>query len=201
MPRKKSSTIAAVIPARHVGRQSKYNHALYRMRVARLFHAGKDVATIAARLNIDTSDVKAILEEIDIEWRAESKQLVQQTRTIVIDELLETMNEYKTAWEESKKPREVTSTKKSTGESGKKLEISNRTEQRLGNPAYLQGVERVLKQITDIVGISAPVKVAPTSPDGSESYKPYSLEDFASVIDAAKQYEETLKHGRSTSGD
>lgn len=198
MPRQKA---VPVIPKRQRGGQSRYNHALYRMRVARLFHAGKDAATIAERLNISTSDVKAILEEIDIEWRAESKQLVQQVRGIVIDELLETMNEYKTAWEDSKKPREVTSTKKSTGESGKRLEISNRTEQRLGNPAYLQGVERVLKQITDIVGISAPVKVAPTTPDGTEQYKPYSLEDFKHVVDAAREYEDSLEHGRTTAAE
>jgi len=199
--KKKPSEIAPVVPKRKRGGQSKYNHVLYRMRVARLFGAGKDPATIAARLNIDLQDVNDILEEIDIEWRADSKKTVQQVRTIVVDELLETLGEYKKAWEDSKKPREISSQKKTDSAGGKRIEVAKRTEQRLGNPAYLQGVERVLKQVTDIMGISAPLKVAPTNPDGTEQYKPYSLEDFGSIITKVREYEGQLKDGRSTPTD
>lgn len=191
----------AVVEKRELGRPNKYARARDRLRMARLLYAGKKPSEIAAILNMSTADTKAILTEIDLEWREESKELVKAARNIVLEELLDLLAEYREAWEKSKEARKTSSTKLSDGSTGKKREISNRTEERLGNPAYLQGVERVLKQLSELMGLNAPVKVAPTNPDGTEQYKPYSLEDFGHIINAARQYEESVKDGRSTTAN
>lgn len=166
MAKKKQGNIVPVVPKRTVGGQHKHKRALYRLRAATLLYNGKTPEQVAVLLNLDLADVKDIIAEIDVEWRDESKELVRKVRGIVVDELFDLLGEYREAWEKSKEPRKISSTKLSDGTASKKREISNRTEERLGNPAFLQGVERVLAQVSDLMGLNAPQKLEHTGQDG-----------------------------------
>jgi hypothetical protein len=200
MTAKKKTTKPNPVPLvePQIGRPDKYSQARKRLQVARLFYAKKSEAEIARLLGMKKADVESMLALIVSEINEQAQALVNAGRGVIMEELLDLLEEYRAGWEKSKEPRKTSSTKLSDSAASKRREVSSRTEERLGNPAYLQGIERVLKQISDLMGLNAPVKVAPTNPDGTETYKPYSIEDFGHIVAAARKYEDELKDGRST---
>ena len=66
---------------------------------------------------------------------------------------------YWEAWEDSRKTKEVTSTKRTIDDYGTKDEAGIRKEQQAGNPAYLAGVMTCINKRCDIFGLDAPKKV------------------------------------------
>src|SRR5262249_57562510 len=91
-------------------------------------------------------------------------------------------------WERSCQPREITTQEKTDLGAGaqkdSRLKAGMRTEKRDGNPAFLDGVQWCLEHRAKILGVFAPTKIAPVTPDGQEQWHA-SDDDTRAILQAA----------------
>jgi hypothetical protein len=81
------------------------------------------------------------------------------------------------AWEASKKARETSTNELITGADGDRLKAGIRKEAQTGDPRYISIIQSCIDQRCKLLGLNAPQKAAPTTPDGQEPYRP-TVEDF-----------------------
>lgn len=93
------------------------------------------------------------------------------------------------AWRESKKPRKVETTQQRQADSTS-LTVTIRTERTEGNPAFLAGVQWCIGKRIEILGLAAPVKIAPTDPSGEKPYESLTdaerIDRLVALVDAAR---------------
>jgi hypothetical protein len=83
--------------------------------------------------------------------------------------------------EKQKKLRE----KVAAGAGGARDKASVQTEDLIGNPAYLQGVERCIERRCKLLGLNAPKRIAPTDPTGRREFR--GLADLLESMEGAGQ--------------
>lgn len=141
-------------------------------KINRLYLQGYSLRAIAEELgNVSHETIQNDLSEIQRRW--------QESTTIEIDEhkskelaridLLEF--EYWQQYELSKEDFEsITKKAKDGGSPDDKTkrgyEVTTRTENRTGNPSYLQGVERCIKMRMELLGLEAPKRQEIAGKDG-----------------------------------
>ena len=111
--------------------------------------------------------------------------------------------EYWAAWEASKEERQTTTTEQTADAEAERLKADIRKKERTGDPRYLAGVERCIAKRCGILGLNAPHKVAPTTPDGERPYqlvvKGMTDDDLAAIERLAERYHE-LARGAGAGG-
>ena len=70
----------------------------------------------------------------------------------------------------------------STGESNKRAEKT--VKQRVGDPRFLEQLHKCMATRRALLGLDAPTKIAPTSPDGEEAYHSHVI---AKLMELAEQ--------------
>lgn len=137
----------------------------------RLFHHTQE--QIADKLGLSQPTVARELKVIESEWRASA---LRDMETIKAEELrkldhyeLETLQE----WERSKKDytKKVVEDRPAgpKGGGGKVARLESGPS--MGDPRYLSVLLGIQDRRAKLLGMDAPQKVAPTSPDGKEPYK------------------------------
>ena len=116
-----------------------------RQEVSELYLRGWSMNDIAEKLKIDRTTVSRDLSELRKEWLERSINHVAQKKAIELAKIDQLEATYWDAWDASKL--------------GKK-----------GNPAYLTGVQWCISERCKIIGINAPMKIAPTDPSGDNPY-------------------------------
>lgn len=141
-----------------------------RAEVARLYLTGSTQAAIAAQLDITQQQVSYDLGVIRKRWRASAARDFDA----LIDEQLAKVDrveaEYWAAWERSQREAQASLTRRTEGE-GVTTTAEMRREAQVGNPAFLAGVLACVERRCRLLGLDAPTKIAPTSPDGKEGYR------------------------------
>jgi hypothetical protein len=134
-----------------------------RLRVADAYCRGDRQVDIALREGVDRTTVSRDLARVRQEWleramEAHDKQVAEELARL--DNL---EREYWAAWELSKAARETTSIKRGRGADEQPgrghVEVTRRTEQRDGNPAFLNGVGACIDRRCKLLGLDAPTKV------------------------------------------
>jgi hypothetical protein len=92
--------------------------------------------------------------------------------------------EYWSAWQESKRERQTTSTEQITDASGNKVKAGIRKIEQTGDRRYLAGVERCIEQRVKILGLNAPTETRLTGMHGGPIS--FSLEQ---VVAAEQEFE------------
>jgi hypothetical protein len=92
--------------------------------------------------------------------------------------------QYWDAWQASKNERQISVTEQTSGD-GEKLKAGIRKVEQTGDPRYLAGVQWC--QRCKILGLNAPQKIAPTTPDGREPYW-LTVEDFTQARNRAEEW-------------
>lgn len=130
-----------------------------RVEIARRYLKGELQSTIAEALSITQQQVSYDLARIREAWQRSA--LVDfstvQAREMARIDLLE--REYWIAWDRSCTPRHITKTGRTTGEEVKDT-ASITTEERDGNPVFLQGIQWCIEQRCRIFGLYEPEKFA-----------------------------------------
>ncbi len=109
-------------------------------------------------------------------------------------------------WDRSQQPAEVliVKVKESPGKAGKgkdekaplaekRTESMKRSEGQAGDPHFIDSLSRIAEGERKMWGLDAPVKIAPTTPDGQESYPP--LEALVAALQKGEA------HAADPSGD
>lgn len=149
-----------------------------RIEVARYYLQGKYQHEIAQLLGISQQQVSFDLKAVQSHWRdVPGLQLTElKTKQLAKIDLLE--QEYWEAWQNSKKPKDVTNTSKE----GDRIRVGKRSEPRNGNPQFLQGIERCIAERNKMLGLYAATKSELTGADGA----PIQAGLSSATVDAIK---------------
>lgn len=149
---------------------------------------------IAEQLKISVATVNRDIKEIRKQQETLQNGKVEAVRGQLALELAAVR---RTAWREyeaSKKERKKSKVKvdaTKVDEAGGALKTAETTrEERNGDPRYLKIVADTIETEAKLLGANAPVKIAPTNPEGDKPYEPMGLEAFAALIEQVRQFEE-----------
>lgn len=160
--------------------RNKATKANHRKRIAELRLAFVPVVEIAARLRISTTTVNRELRALSKEWREAASSSVEEWKDRELQSLEVLEKKALAEWERSRKDYSKETTERfkfpGKGEDGGDLTTDptvtkRETGGRLGDPKLLQVLLNIKDQRAKLLGLHAPVKVAPTDPTGE---KPYS---------------------------
>jgi len=149
-----------------------------RQKVSERYLRGMYMAQIAAELDVDTATVSRDLAELRKEWLERSINHIDQKKAIELAKLDRLEVTYWEAWERSRENAKTIIKR----ETPKGHFSERKTEGRDGNPAFLAGVLSCIDKRCQIIGINAPVKVAPTNPDGDKAYDPIGVSRSLSTL-------------------
>ncbi len=174
------------------------------LEVARLDGLGHTTRSIAAKMGVSHTQVEYDLRIIKRRYAEATLEERHAKVTEKIAQLRDVRRRAYEEWERSRKDRERT-TKTKTGPAtdaegkpaGGSMKVTITTEHGLGRNEYLTTILRTLEDEADLLGLYAPVKVAPTTPDGDEQYG-INPEELAAL--ETMPYDELLVLHRRTLG-
>jgi len=151
-----------------VGRNARETTSIERRReaVADLYIQGWTQSQIAKQLAVSQSNVCKDIKAIQNRWRESSIRDFDVLRERELKKLDRLEVEAWNAWQRSQKPaQEATiSTDGSTQKTVKKVA------EQTGDPRFLDQISKCIASRRALLGLDAPTKIAPTSPDGEEAY-------------------------------
>src|SRR5262245_26245420 len=142
-----------------------------RAEVARLYLQGCTQAEIGAKLSLSRQQIGYDLEAVRQEWLRSSLMDFNAKKAEELARIDDLEREYREAWEKSKSGHETTTTEQTTSPQGDRTRAAIRKEEQHGDPCYLAGVQWCIEQRCKLLGLHAPHKIAPTTPDGREPYR------------------------------
>ena len=150
--------------------------------IAQRYLKGEMQSQIARTLGVTQQQISLDLKVIHRWWRESAIRdfdAAQAQELAKIDLLEQTAWE---AWQRSIQPREITLTEQTEG--GETYDAqgnprpkpptrkaSMRKEGQVGDPRFLEQVYKCIERRCALLGLNAPQKVAPTSPDGKEPWE------------------------------
>lgn len=150
-----------------------------RQRVAELFLQGWTQDAIGRELNISQPQVAADLKKINQSWRESMIRDFDEARDQELARLRRLEREAWAAWERSKQPSQTATV---NGEAG--AQTARRTvKHQYGDPRFLDIALRCSEARRQLLGLDAPAKITPTTPDG----RPLTLEERRIHIQAILQ--------------
>jgi hypothetical protein len=152
-----------------------------RQRVAALYIQGWFQTAIAQGLGISQPTVCQDLQAIRKQWRDSAIRDFDALRERELQKLDLLEREAWAAWKRSQEPAE--STRVVQDGSGKRAQKTEA--HRVGDPRYLEQVHKCVASRRAILGLDAPVRVAPTSPDGETSYHAHVMVELMRIAEEA----------------
>jgi hypothetical protein len=148
-----------------------------RVEIARLYLKGWTQAEIGGQLGLSRQQVGYDLEAVRQGWLQSSLMDFNAKKAEELARIDQLEREYRDAWEKSKSGHETTTTEQTTTADGGRTRAAIRKEEEHGDPRYLAGVQWCIEQRCKLLGLNAPQKIAPTTPDGREPFR-LTVEDF-----------------------
>jgi hypothetical protein len=140
---------------------------------AALYLRGLTHYEIAQRLKVSRQQITYDLKVLQRRWQESALADFNAKKAAELAKVDELERAYWEAWERSAQTREVTTQEKTQGGGNAvdpRLKAGVRKEPRDGNAEFLRGVERCVELRCKIIGAFAPVKIAPTTPNGQEEW-------------------------------
>ena len=149
-------------------RSARENQSLTKRRllVSELYLQSWTQMAIAQKLGIAQSTVWADLKAIRKHWRESQIRDFDEAIARELEKIDRVEREAWEAWERSKQPQESTTV--TDGHGGKRAQ--KRVQHQYGDPRYLEQVHKCIASRRAILGLDAPTRIAPTTPDGEETY-------------------------------
>ncbi len=174
-----------------------------RLLVADLYLQSWTQVAIAQKLGLAQSTVSSDLKAIRKHWRGSQIRNFDDAVARELEKIDRVEREAWEAWERSKGPEE--STVVTDGAGGKRAQ--KRVKNQHGDPRYLEQVHKCIASRRALLGLDAPTRIAPVSPDGEEAYHSHVMSKIMElaeqcegprVIDA--QYVQRIAHGSHDDG-
>ncbi|QDU44564.1 hypothetical protein Mal52_30480 [Symmachiella dynata] len=143
-----------------------------RQEVAEMYLQGSTQAAIARQLAVSQATVSNDLKAIRQDWKESGIRDFEEAVGQELHKLQLLEREAWDGWRRSQLSLETTRVTQ-TG-SDKKAEKSSR--QQHGDPRFLELVQRTISSRRSLLGLDAPTRIAPTSPDGDEAYDVHVLQ-------------------------
>jgi hypothetical protein len=125
--------------------------------LAEMYLHGARQVDIAEALDLTQQTVSNDFQTLVKRWRESSLIDINQAKAVELSRIDELMRTYWQAWDQSKEEQQSTTTKRVSDQgTGDRAEATVRKTKRLGNPAYLRGVQWCIERRCKILGIDAP---------------------------------------------
>lgn len=139
--------------------------------VARMTLRGLTQTEIAAQLGYTQPKINSDIHLLRQKWKAFALRDTSIMQARELAKIQEVEKEFWVEWERSKQPKQITSTKRTnSNEDQGRTEAAVRNEEQTGDPRYLQGVLSCIEKRCQLLGLDAPLKIAPTDPTGTKEY-------------------------------
>ena len=86
------------------------------------------------------------------------------------------------AWERSKKPAQSAV----IHIDGDRQRTQKKVEEQCGDPRYLDQIQKCVASRRALLGLDAPTKISPTSPDGEQAYHAHVMSELMKLAEGAK---------------
>lgn len=146
-------------------RRSPAEKARDAQQIAALYLQGYSQTEIAARLNLGVATVCRDLKPYHERWQEEARRDIATRKAEQLAQLDQLLREYWEAWERSKAPRKVSTVSKAAGGNGDGS-ATVRSEERTGDPRFLEGVRWCMERRAKLLGLDAPTRTEHTGADG-----------------------------------
>jgi hypothetical protein len=152
-----------------------------RGQVAELYLSRESQAVFARRLDVAQSTVSADLKAIRKASKASAIRDFDETRGIELAWIDKLERESWDAWERSKEPQEET--KLTNDGNGKRAQKTTR--HRVSDARFLDIVYKCIGGRRALLGLDTPTRIAPTSPDGADSYHSHVMKELMRLAEQA----------------
>jgi hypothetical protein len=140
-----------------------------RCQVADLFLRGvKRQTELGQRIGVNRSTISRDLRVLNDRWKASAVRDLDAAKGQELERLDQLEREAWQAWEKSKGAHESTTTEQTSTGAGERVKAAIRKDEQCGDPRYLAVVQWCIEQRCKLLGLNAPHRVAPASPDGDE---------------------------------
>jgi len=167
-----------------MGRTKKETTSIERRRatVADLYIQGWLQAEIAQHVGVTQSTVSTDLKSIQGQWRASAVRDFDILRERELRKLDRLEREAWAAWDRSQKPSQeaVISSDGSTQRTQKKVA------EQVGDVRFLEQIQKCIASRRALLGLDAPTRIAPTSPDGTEPYHSFVMAELMKLAEQTK---------------
>lgn len=133
--------------------RSKIQQQLDRAAIAELTLKGWNQLEIAQHLEIDQSTVSRDLKALQAEWKASALRDFDTDKSTELESLQRLKKEYWSGWERSQKAKETSLSEELSAISGGRQKTATRTEQRNGDPAFLNGLVKIVELEAKLLGL------------------------------------------------
>jgi hypothetical protein len=159
-----------------------------RSQVAELFLRGvRRQGELARRVGVERSTVSRDLKALNARWKEAALRDLDAAKGQELERIDQLEREAWEAWDKSKQAHETTTTEQTTGGDRDHTKAAIRKEDQTGDPRYLAAVQWCIDKRCEVLGLNAPHKVAPTTPDGREPYR-LTVEDLVQARSRAEEW-------------
>jgi hypothetical protein len=130
-----------------------------RTQVAELYVKGHPQAEIGQRLGVTQQQISSDIKAIQQQWLASTLRDFDAVKSEQLAKVDQIEREAWDAWSRSCQPREVTVQEATEGETRTK-KVTLRKEQQVGDPRFLQIIQKAIDQRCDILGIGQATEAA-----------------------------------------
>jgi hypothetical protein len=162
-----------------------------RKKVSELHVQGWSQCSIAEHLAVRQSTICEDLRHISKAWRESSIRDFDAARDLEIQKLNRIEREAWDAWERSKQPAKMATVDGPNGSSKTKRTVRDQ----YGDPRFLEVIEHCVAARRELLGLDAPTKIAPTTPDGRPLTNEQRLTLINSILIERFGAEEVFKNG------
>ncbi|MAD79247.1 MAG: hypothetical protein CMJ50_00170 [Planctomycetaceae bacterium] len=164
-----------------VSRAKKVEVARRRETVADFYVQGWTQSAIAQRLGLTQPTICSDLKIIQGQWRESAIRDFDLLRERELRKLDRLEREAWAAWERSQEPSQqaVIST------NGDDQRTQETTKDQTGDARYLDVVSKCITSRRALLGLDAPTRIAPTSPDGEEAYHSHVMAKLMQLAESA----------------
>lgn len=154
-------------------RRTKTQKERDKLNVSRLYLKGKTQTEIAEDLNLSQPTVSRALKDCREDWKASAVVAIDERKAQELAKIDTLELEYWNAWRRSQEDAETRQSKMVGQEVGDekqptKIERTVRTDEQVGDPRFLAGIQWCINKRCEILGIDAPTKIAQTDPSGEK---------------------------------
>ena len=135
--------------------------------VSRLYLAGKYQHEIATELEVTRQQIGYDLKVLRRLWHTSAIRDFDEARGRELAKIDRVEREFWDAWERSCDAARIENTKARRNAGGESVEKSTRTEEQVGDPRFLQGVERCIERRCKLLGLDAPTRSELTGAGGA----------------------------------
>ena len=147
-----------------------------RQQVAELILEGWTQAAIAEHLKLTQAAISKDLKQIRIAWHESSIRDFDELRSLELAKLELIEREAWAAWRRSQQPAQTATVDGQPGSQKSKRTVRHQ----YGDPRFLQVTLEAIEARRQMLGLDAPTKIAPTTPDG----QPLTNEQRSVLIEA-----------------